>query len=89
MALWTQLQASCDSCSHGVQVGQLCVQRNWDPAQSVASVSLSVSEEEPTRAEAAASLVQKFMNPRLCPMKQREMGDENQVKKLQVTITEL
>lgn len=48
-----------------------------------------MSEEEPTRAEAAASLVQKFMNPRLCPMKQREMGDENQVKELQVTITEL
>lgn len=69
-------------------MGQLCGWRNWDPALSVTSMALSVSGEEPTSAEVAASLVQKFMNPHLYPMKQREMGDENQVMQFQVTVTE-
>lgn len=52
-------------------------------------MALPVSREHPMCAEAAASLVERSMKPHLCPVKRREMEDENRVRKLQVTITEL
>lgn len=83
MASWTYWQASCDTttAAMGFRWGN-CVCR--EPALHVASMALSVSGEEPMNVEVAASLVQRFMNPHLCPMKQREMGDEIQVREFQV-----
>lgn len=53
--------------------GEASVLRDWDFEPFVACMALSVPE-------AIASLVQRFMNPNLCSMRGRKMGDESQVR---------